>query len=80
MTYEEIKPIFDRIQAKVLEIERLNKVKILVDERTEKGLITIKFEGHEMQVSPQDFKNLIDKKITENNPTADFAELKLKAK
>lgn len=80
MNYNELKIIFDRIEGKVKESERLIKIKLLVDERTDQGLVDIKFEGQEIKVNPTQFKQLIDTNVAQQDTTADFAELKTKAK
>ena len=91
MNYQELKPIFESIEKKAIETDRLVKMKELVDRRTDKShpekpnelgqdFVVIIFEGQELSVNPIDLKNLIDKNIQDNSLTADFAELKLKAK
>lgn len=80
MNYQEIRPIVDRIDTKLAEADRLGKIKILVDDRTDKGKIMIKFETYEILVDPTEFKKLLDVNIASNDTTADLAELKLKAK
>lgn len=77
---EEIKPIVDRINIKLAEAERLGKIKGMVDDRTDQGKVTIKFENFDISVNPLDFKNLLDSNIASNDIAADLADLKLKAK
>ena len=80
MNYQEIRPIIERIDTKLAEAERLGKIKGMVDDRTDKGKVMIKFESFEILVDPAEFKKLLDSNITSNDTTADLAELKLKAK
>lgn len=80
MDYIELKTIFDRIETKTKEAERLNGLKLKVDERTDKGLVEIIFEGNQIKVDPTEFKKLLDKNLLSTDTSADFAELKLKAK
>lgn len=80
MKYEDLKPIFEKIEKKGLETERLEKIKILIDERTDKGKIKIMFEGQELIIDPNDLKAIVNKNVADNDITADLAELKNKVK
>lgn len=77
---EEVRPIIVKIDTKLAEAERLGKIKGMVDDRTDQGKVTIKFEGFEILVDPTEFKKLLDLNISNNDITADLAELKQKAK
>ena len=81
MIFSEIKQIVDRIEVKLKEKTRFEGLKTYIDERTDpNGVVVIKVENEEFAVDPADLKKILDKKIIEQDTSADEQELKLKAK
>lgn len=80
MNIDEIKGIVDRIVRKNEAKKWLEDLLLLIDDRTAAGLIEVEFGKRVLHVDAVDFKKLVDKRIAEQDVTADIAELKQKAK
>jgi len=81
MNFEEIKQIVEKVDGKLKEIARFEKLKTYIDERTDPtGAVVITVEKETFSVGPTDLKALLDNKIQANDTTADLTDLKNKAK
>jgi hypothetical protein len=76
MNIDEVKNKVDVIVTKKENQRRFRKLKDFIDERTNpSGLVTITVEKETFTVDPVDLKKLINKRIDDEDTTADEAEL-----